>query len=351
MATPTTSGTYDFQVIEVELIIREAFERIGILGEMVEAQKLDSARRSINFLLLEWMNKSVNLWTLETSFLHLNTNQGKYVLPNTVGDIIQANLRTSTRLLSGTAGSSQGIANNAFDGNFSTSCTQINANGNISYDYGVDTTQQVNFVGVRSNVTRDYTINIQSSVDNLNWELLQSIPKQTFKINETQWFDIQTPIQSRAYRIVETGGAILDIQELYFNNNITDMVISPVSRYDYLTFPNKNLQGRPSVYYFNSKINPIFNIWPVPSDEYSCIQYSYKKMMQDVGQYTNAIEIPQRFYQAMVWGLAYHLAVKFNPQVANQMRAEYSQTFLEATVEDAEETTLKIEIDYSNIGE
>ena len=37
---PTTSGRYNFQVIEVELIIREAFERIGILGEFVEAQKL-----------------------------------------------------------------------------------------------------------------------------------------------------------------------------------------------------------------------------------------------------------------------------------------------------------------------
>ena len=63
-----TSGTFYFQSIQIELVIREAFERIGILGEFVEPQKLDSAKRSIDFLLLEWMNKSINLWTLESSF-------------------------------------------------------------------------------------------------------------------------------------------------------------------------------------------------------------------------------------------------------------------------------------------
>ena len=48
-----TSGTFNFQSIQIELIIREAFERIGILGEFVEPQKLDSAKRSIDLLLLD----------------------------------------------------------------------------------------------------------------------------------------------------------------------------------------------------------------------------------------------------------------------------------------------------------
>ena len=56
---PSTSGTYDFQSIEVELIIREAFERIGISGEFIEPIKLDSAKRSINFLLC-FINFSLN---------------------------------------------------------------------------------------------------------------------------------------------------------------------------------------------------------------------------------------------------------------------------------------------------
>jgi hypothetical protein len=344
---PTTSGKYTFQVIEVELIIREAFERIGILGEFVEAQKLNAARTSINFLLLEWMNKSVNLWTLQSAYLPLITNQGQYIFDDIIGDVIQANLRTSTRQLNGTpAASNGGAAVNAFDGNPATSC-DAGVNGNISYDYGDGVTQQINFIGIQSFTTTAYTLLLESSVDNINWTTLYTIPLQTFSAGVNVWFDVPTPINARAYRIRETGGATLNIAELYFNNNILDLPISSVSRYEYYTYPNKKLQGRPTIYYLDSQINPIFNLWPVPSDQYNCVQYTYKKMMQDVGQFTNSLQIPQRFYQAMVWGLAYHMALKYNPQVAFMMQGEYDKSFALAASEDAEITPLRIYADYS----
>lgn len=344
---PTTSGKYTFQVIEVELIIREAYERIGILGEFVEAQKLNAARTSINFILLEWMNKSVNLWTLQSAYLPLITNQGQYIFDNIVGDIIQANLRTSTRQLNGTpAASNGGNAANAFDDNQNTSCN-AGANGNISYDYGAGNTQQINFVGIQSFTNTSYTLKIQTSPDNSTWENLYEIPAQTFPEKTVLWFDIPTPINARAYRILETGGATLNISELYFNNNVLDMPISSVSRYEYYTYPNKKLQGRPTIYYLDSQINPVFNIWPVPSSQYNCIQYTYKKMMQDVGLFTNSLQIPQRFYQAMVWGVAYHMALKYTPQMASMMQGEYEKSFALAASEDAEIIPMRIYADYS----
>lgn len=355
---PTTSGKYTFQVIEVELIIREAFERIGILGEFVEAQKLNAARNSINFLLLEWMNKSVNLWTLQSAFLPLITNQGQYIFDNVVGDVIQANLRTSTRQLNGVPqsntantydGGGGGIAANAFDGNPATRCTQNTQNGNISYDYGAGVTQQINFIGIQSYVSnRPYSLVLEASQDTVTWFNVFTLPASyPYVANVVAWFDVPTPIDARAYRIRETGGYTLDIEELYFNNNILDLPISSVSRYEYYTYPNKKLQGRPTIYYLDSQINPIFNLWPVPSSQYNCVQYTYKKMMQDVGQFTNALQIPQRFYQAMVWGLAYHMALKYNPQVASMMLSEYDKSFVLATNEDAEITPIRIYADYN----
>src|SRR4051812_24239627 len=169
-----TSGTFNFQSVQIELIIREAYERIGISGDMIEPLKLESAKRSIDLLLLDWMNKSVNLWTLRTAYLGLVTGQGQYTLSETVSNIFQVNLRTSTRQLNGTpASSSGGVAANAFDGNPLTACIQNAANGNISYDYGAGVTQQVNFVGVRSNQTRTYTLAVETSLDNVNWTVLQ----------------------------------------------------------------------------------------------------------------------------------------------------------------------------------
>ncbi len=56
---PLSSGSYNFQSITAELIIREAYERIGILGDFTTAQQLDSATRSLNFLLSDWSNRNV----------------------------------------------------------------------------------------------------------------------------------------------------------------------------------------------------------------------------------------------------------------------------------------------------
>lgn len=348
-----TSGTFNFQSIQIELIIREAFERIGILGEFVEPQKLDSAKRSIDLLLLEWMNKSINLWTLEISYLPLVTAQVQYTLPVTVSNIIQANLRTSTRQLDGVAASSNGgIAADAFDGDPLTACTQNAVNGNISYDYGMGKTQQINFVGVQSNVDRTYNLIIESSVNNIDWLPLITLSSLDFVKGVNVWFDVPTPIDARAYRIRETGGETLNIQEIYFNNNILDMPISNVSRYEYLNYPNKRLESRPSIYYLNRQIAPILNLWPAPSNQYNCLQYSYKQMIQDAGAfYTNALEIPSRFYPALIWGLSYQLALKYNPQVAGAFKGEYEQSFNLATISDSESVNISIrgDEDYGEI--
>ena len=76
---PISSGSYNFQSITAELIIREAYERIGILGDFTTAQQLDSATRSLNFLLSDWSNRNVNLWTLDTFFIGLKPGVNSYL--------------------------------------------------------------------------------------------------------------------------------------------------------------------------------------------------------------------------------------------------------------------------------
>lgn len=338
-----TSGTFNFQSIQIDLIIREAFERIGISGEFIEPIKLDSAKRSIDLLFLDWMNKSVNLWTLEKAYLPLIPLTGQYLLDTNVSNIIQANLRTSTRVLGGTASSVPGgVAENAFDGNPATACTQTGVNGYIAYAY-TDSTQQINFIGITSNQTLQYTITIEITQDQMNWTKLFDIPAQSFQIGVNVWFDVPTSVTAAGYRIRETGGATLDIQEIYFNNNVVDFTISNVSREEYYTYPNKYLASRPTIYYLDRQISPVLTLWPIPTADYNCLQYTYKKMIQDAGLlYTNTVQIPARFYPALIWGVSWQLALKFNPQAAQMLKIEYEQAFDVATKEDSESTPISI---------
>jgi len=337
------SGTYNFQSVQVELLIRDAYENIGIAPEFITPQKLESARRSLNLILIEWMNKSTNLWTLHNDFIALEQGKYKYTLENYVSDITEVNLRTSTRQLNGTPASSNGgVAANAFDGNATTACTQNAQNGNISYDYGAGREQNISFFGITSHATLTYSLSVEVSNDNVNWQNTLTIPAKVFEASRLYWFDIPTPTNARYYRIRETGGVTLNIQEIYFNNNVLDTTISSISRDEYLKFPQKNIKGRPSVYYFDKSITPSISLWPSPAASYNAISYSYKKMMQDVGLYTNTIEIPSRFYPALTAALSYKLAIKFNSQVADILSVEYQNSFNLATIEDTEDVNITV---------
>ena len=345
-----TSGTFNFQSIQIELIIREAFERIGIPGEFTEPVKLDSAKRSIDLLFLDWMNKSVNLWTLEKAYLPLKAFTSQYVLDTYVSNIVQVNLRTSTRQnTGGTAFSSNGgVPANAFDGDPASHCQQNAINGYISYNYGA-TQQQINFIGITSQTTQTYTISVDISEDNATWTQLFTIPAQSFPAGVNVWFDVPSSVSATIYRIREYGGSTLDIQEIYFNNNIVDMSLSNVSRDEYYSYPNKYLASRPSIFYLDRQITPVLTLWPIPTADYNCLQFTYKKMIQDAGSlYTNTVQIPARFYPALIWGLSWHLALKFNPQVAQMLKMEYEQAFMSATIEDSETIPLTISGDTSS---
>jgi hypothetical protein len=368
-----TSGTYNFQSVQVELLIREAFERIGITGEFLDVLKIESAIRSINLILLEWMGKTVNLWTLRNDFLALIPAQGQYFLSDEVLDMVQVNLRTSSRQIytlvpDGLAiaqtntgatydNGGGGVAANAFDDSITTGCIQNVVNGNISYEFGtfdpagpnqLINTNIITFVGIQSNVTNDYTIIVEQcpAASDISvaqsWVPLITIPKQTYIEGITSWFDVPIPVDAKAYRIREIGGETLNIRQIYFNNNVFDFNISNVSRYEYGTYPNKNIQSRPNVYYLDRQLQPVLYIWPTPAPQYNCLAYSYKKMMQDVTLLTDTIEIPAKMYPALIWGLSYFLALKFNPQMTDMMEAKYERSFAEATKEDTEDISISI---------
>jgi len=64
----TTSGTTIWNP-DIGEIVEEAFERAGL--ELRSGYDLKTARRSLNFLLTEWANKGLNLWTVASGTLTL----------------------------------------------------------------------------------------------------------------------------------------------------------------------------------------------------------------------------------------------------------------------------------------
>jgi len=81
-------------VPDLSEIFEEAFERAGL--EMRSGYDLKTVRRSLNMLTLEWQNRGLNLFTIESGIAPLTAGTAVYTLPTDTIDIIEHQLRTGT---------------------------------------------------------------------------------------------------------------------------------------------------------------------------------------------------------------------------------------------------------------
>ena len=90
MSVPTTA-VFNLDINEV---CEEAFERAGT--ELRSGYDLKTARRSLNLMSLEWINRGINLWTVEEGSVALVAEDGSYPLPEDTIDLLEHVIRSNT---------------------------------------------------------------------------------------------------------------------------------------------------------------------------------------------------------------------------------------------------------------
>ena len=93
MAGPTTSGTADFKLDFLQ-ICEEAYERAGT--ELRTGYDLRTARRSLNIMMLDWVNRGLNLWTVTEASISLVSGTKTYTLADDCIDVLDAVVRDGT---------------------------------------------------------------------------------------------------------------------------------------------------------------------------------------------------------------------------------------------------------------
>lgn len=88
-----TSGTTSFD-LSIDDIVEEAFERCGM--RVTAGHQLNSARRSMNLLFLDWANRGLNLWTIEQGTKSLSASDATVTLDSDTVNILSAVIRTGT---------------------------------------------------------------------------------------------------------------------------------------------------------------------------------------------------------------------------------------------------------------
>jgi hypothetical protein len=86
-----TSGTTTFN-LDIDDVIEDAYERCGL--QTREGYDLRSARRSLNILFQEWMNRGIHLWKVENQTDNLTAGTTTYTAPSDASDVLEMTFRT-----------------------------------------------------------------------------------------------------------------------------------------------------------------------------------------------------------------------------------------------------------------
>jgi hypothetical protein len=298
-----TTGTSTFN-LDMNDLIEEAFERCG--QELRTGYDFRTARRSLNLLSIEWANRGINLWTIEQGQIPLYQNQSIYPLPVDTIDLLDQVVRTGT----------------------GTNQTDININRISESTYS--TIPNKNATGRPIQVW----INRQSGESNPTTATLTSTIGAT-----------DTTIAITGVSGLPSAGFIKIDSETIGYSAINGSSLVYCARGQAGTTAASHTAGA-SVTLQNL---PNVNIWPIPNqgssgNPYYTLVYWRMRRVQDAGTGTKTQDIPFRFVECMVAGLAYKMAMKLPNMDPNRMavlKAEYDMQWQLASDEDRDKASLR----------
>lgn len=139
---------------------------------------------------------------------------------------------------------------------------------------------------------------------------------------------------------------IVMILDLYisYGSPTTDRYLSPISRTEYASIPNKEQEAFPNQFWFNRLISPTITFWPVPDGNgpYVARYYSVRQTQDAVLANGLSVEIPYRFTEVFVAGVAWKLSEIYAPQLEDKLFVRYTRALQIATVQDQENVGLYI---------
>ena len=127
------------------------------------------------------------------------------------------------------------------------------------------------------------------------------------------------------------------LEASYRNSSSVDTPLTKIDRSTYHGLANKTSEGVPSQYFvqrFVDKVTITLYLTPGSSEAGNYINYYYVKRIQDVGNYTNATDVPFRFVPCMASGLAFYLSQKYAPQRTQELKLYYEDELARALSED-----------------
>lgn len=328
MATSGTLGQFAASYT-MRTVLDHAFRRAGLLPEQASGENLDIARELIGSVTSEWINAGYPLWTRQ--FQLFGPVIGNPDVVTTVGTVdifhsfwrILQPYRGPATLSTGADGSP------LFGGQPNPDIVIAGPNPAVAVDFGSAT--EIDTVGILlgGNAPLTAVLNLQTSADGITYTTAQALPSTTYTPGQWQYFGVIPSIMSQYLQVEYTNAGSLTLNQLNFGlANGVDIELGMLNQDQYYQLPDKQFQSdRPNSAFIDRQLNqPVLKAWPTPNVGAfygGCYSMLTRRYIQDPGQLTNNVEVPQRWIEALQWRLAYYLAIEL-PEKEQQQQTYFS---------------------------
>lgn len=390
MTVGQPSGTYNFasQFSNGELLF-DAFERCGKAPSELTQTMLASARRSLNLLLQSLANQGPNLWAVDLQTVILQQGIATINLPQSTASVLDVYVRqyvntntideaVSFSTISGsTAVNIYQPAHGLSVGNTIFLITQVSVGGLILVGYYLVTAvpdqddftitaasaatstvtnggavPQFTTVITSQNVTvtlpahgqvvgTGFDVPISTDVGGItlfgSYMVTSITDANNFVINSAQ-----TATSSTSTYL---NGGEVQIDEQDSSSVPTDRVLTPMSRTDYNSLPNKNQQGFPYSFWYDRLVQPTMTFWQVPDQNGPYLLNYYRlRQLQDANLGMGEIpDVQYRGLEMLTARLAVKLSVKYAIDRYKILKGEAIEEFGNWEEEDREKVPLFIQ--------
>lgn len=277
------SGTISETVFNTRRVIDASLRRCKLPTPKITADHLQIAKDQLYLILSALANQGIQLWCIENILLPLYEGQGAVTLPLGTVEVLNINLRTMQAV------------------------TGTDTDTATEHKVEFDSATAVATVGVFWSAA-SAPLQFERSDDGVTWTIIQTEADPEAVAGETSWFDLTSVVAASFFRVTATSG-VLSFDSIYLGGvNPSEIPIGRLNRDQWTNLPNKVFaNNRPLQFWFDRQIpRPILRLNPIPNAQAvsQLITLWRQRHIMDVGSLTQELDIPQRWYMAVVTELA-----------------------------------------------
>lgn len=289
-----TSGIVSFSQ-NTRSVILDAMYNINALapGESLETDDYELARRTLNRMIKNWQSAGIYIHTYTEAYLFMQPGTAAY----TVGASGTAHFTDDAVLSSLTASAATSATT------LSLSSTGMTVGDNIGIELDNGTRQWTTIATIPGSTSVTIASGLTSAAASGN-----TVYTYTSK---STW-----PLHIDSVRLVDVASDI-------------ERALMPLSRGEYFDLHDKEMLNIPSSYFYSlGNKTGTFYIWPVQPDVKDYLRITYQRVLHDLVDATDDIDLPAEWLEPIILNLAVRLSHPHKSQASAELRHD-AQTSLQ----------------------